>query len=573
MDEQWSTKAADSQVGGPILTGRFKLWTLALVSLLATQAAASAFLPRSFALTLVSNFVAFGLLLSACLIFLLDRARGSERDRLFWTLLAVHWGIQVIAQLIWMHFELVLRRNVPNPFAGDLLPFLSHIPVLAALLLQPHLEPIERRKSLGAVEFLLLLLWFLYLYVFFVMPWQYSVVNEALYDRNYDRLDGLLHVAQAAVLAFLWKRSSGAWRRFYGVFFVAQCLMGYFTYLVNHAIDTGEYYSGSWFDLPFALGLASFTLVGIMGTQVAGSIGSAGQKKAPLQGEWFGILVVLSLPIMAGWAVLDRHALSPVVQFRELATLGTILAMSVLVFIKLHGLGAELTAANETLREASLTDPLTGLRNRRFFDAMITADAEQVLRSYGPHHNGPRHDLIFYIVDLDEFKMVNDSYGHDVGDRVLIEVARRITSAVRTSDVVLRWGGDEFMVISRYAARQEAGLVPSRILEYVGLSEIGLPCIDTPVRQTCSIGWAVFPWLPERPHAVSVEAVLGLADNALYEAKTAGKNRAVGVGPLDAGDAGGQSTLGGDIFAYKKQAESIAGPAKSWRFPSSITSI
>ena len=96
-------------------------------------------------------------------------------------LLAACWGVTLVAQAMWMYFDLVLRKEAPNPFVGDILLFLSNIPFLAALLLQPHLDPVKDRESKGTVDFLLLLLWWLYLYLFFVVPWQYVVLDEAKY--------------------------------------------------------------------------------------------------------------------------------------------------------------------------------------------------------------------------------------------------------------------------------------------------------------------------------------------------------------------------------------------------------
>src|ERR1035437_7892115 len=106
-----------------------------------------------------------------------------------------------------MYSDLVLIKEVPNPFVGDILLWLSNIPVLAALLLQPHRDPMEGRKSMGLVDFLLLLVWWLYLYLFFVIPWQYVALDEAAYGQNYDWLNGLLHPVLLLTLAFLWSHS------------------------------------------------------------------------------------------------------------------------------------------------------------------------------------------------------------------------------------------------------------------------------------------------------------------------------------------------------------------------------
>ena len=74
-----------------------------------------------------------------------------------------------------------------------------------------------------------------------------------------------------------------------------------------------------------------------------------------------------------------------------------------------------------------MTDPLTGLRNRRYFSATIEADVGQALRSHADKHDPHTRDLVFYLIDADNFKEVNDRYGHDIGDVVLVEMARRVS--------------------------------------------------------------------------------------------------------------------------------------------------
>ncbi len=196
---------------------------------------------------------------------------------------------------------------------------------------------------------------------------------------------------------------------------------------------------------------------------------------------------------------------------------------------------AELERLNQELREASLTDPLTGTRNRRFFQVTIEGDTRQAIRSYLTDKAGGRNrDLIFYIVDADLFKEVNDVYGHAAGDEMLAEMTRRIQSAIRMSDVLVRWGGEEFLVVSRYTERSEATTLASRILHMVGNEPFQLKHAGVSLRRTCSVGWAAFPWFCGAPDAVDYEAVVELADQALYAAKQLGRNRAVGMLPRDA---------------------------------------
>jgi diguanylate cyclase (GGDEF)-like protein len=195
---------------------------------------------------------------------------------------------------------------------------------------------------------------------------------------------------------------------------------------------------------------------------------------------------------------------------------------------------AELARANAELQAMSLTDPLTKVRNRRFFRETIESDAMQVVRAYrraGPNAGPIEHgDLIFYFVDLDHFKRVNDEYGHYAGDRVLMECARRLTHVVRQSDLLIRWGGEEFLVVLRSGTRADGDILARRLLRLMGEDPFDIGDGKL-IPMTCSIGWAAFPWIPSQPDALSVDDVLVLADRSMYAAKEAGRNYAVGIAP------------------------------------------
>ena len=195
----------------------------------------------------------------------------------------------------------------------------------------------------------------------------------------------------------------------------------------------------------------------------------------------------------------------------------------------------ELAQANYELQEASLRDPLTGVRNRRFFNSTIGADACQAVRSYRgvPSRAVDRRDLIFLLVDIDHFKSVNDQHGHDAGDRVLVQIAQRLNSVVRESDFLIRWGGEEFLVVCRSSERGDGEIVASRILKAINGQEFDIGN-GVRIERSCSVGWAAFPFIPSALN-LSVDEILRLADRGLYLAKQMGRNQAVGLVPASNG--------------------------------------
>jgi diguanylate cyclase (GGDEF)-like protein len=194
----------------------------------------------------------------------------------------------------------------------------------------------------------------------------------------------------------------------------------------------------------------------------------------------------------------------------------------------------ELARTNQELKEASLTDPLTGTRNRRFFDLIINSDVNQAIRTYSPplsFNGGRNRDLVLYLIDIDHFKQINDDYGHASGDQLLVEISARLNSIMRQTDVLIRWGGEEFLLLSRAAERSEAENLAARVLNAVGEDSYDLPG-GRHIYRTCSVGWAPFPWFTEKPELVGYETILKMADRALYRAKDGGRNRAFGIIPI-----------------------------------------
>jgi len=193
---------------------------------------------------------------------------------------------------------------------------------------------------------------------------------------------------------------------------------------------------------------------------------------------------------------------------------------------------AGLSEANARLKELCLTDTLTGLPNRRYLfqavelDVAVTLRAHRTAASEGVPPRGP--DLVFYVLDLDDFKSVNDDFGRVAGDSVLQQVAEVLVQTSRASDLVVRWGGEEFLVLSRHVDRAGARAFAERIRQAVR-SHIFTAGNGRTLHRTCSVGFAVFPFLPEDPEGVVWETVLGLADQACYAAKRSGRDAWVGI--------------------------------------------
>ncbi|HYM77310.1 MAG TPA: GGDEF domain-containing protein [Candidatus Dormibacteraeota bacterium] len=503
----------------------------ATVVSIALLTAGCLFLPKGMTAVAVSDGFGTLLLVLAMLAFVWNGMSAKGRVRWFWLLQAAGWALWLGDQLVWDYWDLVIRRRLPDMYPADALLFLAGAPMIAGLLLRPHRQQTSSSGRLGLLDFLLLLLWWLDLYVSFVVCWQYPSPNVANYSRNFDLLSQAESVLMIGVLLLFWRQSQGRWKRFYASFAGAAAFNAVAFFLINRALGQGVYYTGSWYDILYCGSFAIYAGVALWGKGLTAAPEAAGDES---YGSWMAnlaMMALLSLPIIALVALLDPRLPHAASNFRVLVTLATMFLMAFLLFMQHRRLNRELSRTNSVLQEASLTDPLTGLRNRRYFTATIEGDVGQALRSHADKHDAHTRDLVFYLIDADSFKEVNDRYGHDVGDTVLVEMARRLSSSIRHSDVLVRWGGEEFLIVSRYTDRAEAELLAQRVLSAVADTPFQLGGSGETIYRSCSLGWAAFPWYPNDPRAVSYEEVLTLADRGLNRAKRAGKNCAYGMMP------------------------------------------
>jgi diguanylate cyclase (GGDEF)-like protein len=179
----------------------------------------------------------------------------------------------------------------------------------------------------------------------------------------------------------------------------------------------------------------------------------------------------------------------------------------VLAALRVKRLHNALLEANRRLARQALTDDLTGLANRRHGARQLEREIALCVR----------HGRLLALlrVDVDHFKPINDSYGHEAGDAVLVEVARRLEAAVRGGDELARWGGDEFVAILPDTDKAGALRAAERLRAFVSEGPIAAAGHQLPV--TISVGWA--HWAGDTP-----DDLLARADRALYRAKDAGRD-------------------------------------------------
>ena len=556
----------------------------------------SLFAPRGFALTAFGDILQNTILLCATLAVFSNVRTASPKAKLFWVLTGLGLGMWLVSQVMWTYIEVFLRHEAPNPFVGDVILFLHIVPMMAAVALQPHVRQDDRAVRVGTLDFALLLTWWLFLYLFIVIPWQYVHPVESVYGRSFDLLYVSEELVLAAGLVMVWSRSRGAWRTIYFQLCGATLVYCVASLVASEAIDLHIYYTGSLYDVPLVAAMAWFVRVGFLARETE-TRSFVEEPPTPGYGIWkarLAMVAVFVTPLMVAWAEFGGDAPKSVRTYRLFLTVAVMLVMGGLVFLKQHLLdrellsllrssrqnldemcrlkdelenkehslkwhGLELQRKNLELQEISFTDVLTGIWNRRYLEEILTAEGGQVLRNYqralGSDIRKIDHrDLVFIMVDVDFFKEVNDRHGHPVGDRLLQLVAQRLSTVVRKSDVLVRWGGEEFLIMSRSTDPSGTPAFCSRVLEVIASEPFDLDH-GIIVRKTCSVGWAAYPWSRGAFESLCVEESIALADAALYKAKAMGRNLGVGI---VAGDAASQNPKAIDLLSVREGVAPLA---------------
>ncbi len=322
---------------------RSKFWSAGVGACLALLALAALILPQSFRLTALSDVIQCLLLLAGTVFFVPHALRAQGRMRLFWRLITLGTGFWFFSQLLWTYFEVWLHTDVPSLFWGDIVLFLHIVPLIAALALRPHVPRDEYAARLGHLDFALLLVWWVYVYVLLVMSWQYAVPDEAAYSHNLNAVYLAEKLVFLIALVACWVYSRGPWKIFYANLFAASLVYSASSYLANWAIARNVYYSGSFYDIPLAVSMAWIALLALW-TSVA-EPQSQTVKAFPAYGVWVargGMIAVFSLPLFATWTLADMNVPARVRSFRLVLTLGAALVMGVMVFLRQRLLDREL---------------------------------------------------------------------------------------------------------------------------------------------------------------------------------------------------------------------------------------
>lgn len=356
---------------------------------------------------------------------LLNAGTPQWRRNLFWMLVAMSCTLWMIGQFEWTYYELYLHRSLPDNDPGDIVFFLRGIPMMAALTLRPHLRRGELRLRFGYLDFALLLSWWIFLYVFIVLPWMYAVPSAAEYNYNYIWLHNASNLIIVAGFGYLWFRSAGAWRVVYAHLFGASTMYMLSSLAINVALGFNRYYTGSLYDIPLISSFLWFAFAGVIAYQKREALDAptgdgldsesdASREESVLPAR-LAMAAVISLPLFAIYALQFSHEEPAVREFRLMTALLASIPLALLVFLRTYLADAD--------RTRLLAQSERSIENLQRLQAQIVQSEKLV--SLGQLAAGAAHEINNPLTAILGFSDLL------AGDPALPEKARTTASKIR----------------------------------------------------------------------------------------------------------------------------------------------
>jgi signal transduction histidine kinase len=310
------------------------------------------FAPRGPVLTAFADLTALMLLAVASGAFCRN-AVLQPRSRAFWLLLALGSALWTVNTGFWAYYEVILRQELPEPCMGDVILFAHVIPFMAAVALRPHRSRADRKVVFDAINFMMLLVWWVFLYAFIVFPEQYVALDVSVYSTSYDLLYTCENLLLVLILGIVASRTQGAWRQVYWKLFVAFGLYTVVSEIMNLAISHKLYYSGSLYDVPFFVALGWLIWAASSARRANLEPSNAPEPASP----WVAVaprlatVAILSLPLLGLWA-LYAHTTPQIRNFRLLVAMAAVLVLGLFVFLKQFLLDRQLIRLLEESRHS-----------------------------------------------------------------------------------------------------------------------------------------------------------------------------------------------------------------------------
>lgn len=324
---------------------------------------AGTLLAKGSLLTAIGDLLQVALIAAAALLAFQNFRTSRANVRGFWLLIFVGAVLWLTSLVLWSVYELWFQRPAPDLPAVDILLFVKLVPLTAAFALDPHTSRDSRSRTFGLLDVSILILFSLYLYTFYVFAYRLLPGAADVYNYHFNLTDAIGNLIFTLVAAYYLFRAEGPWRWMFRIYFLAAALYGLGSDLGNVAIDQGDYYTGSLYDVPLVASLAAFLCFCLLGRALLRDQASSAPAQAgpedlhepqTFYSSQLAMLVTLSTPVIGIW-LLTRSSANELFAFRLVITLATIFVLTLLLSIKQDLLAASLIGTFQRLSDTYST--------------------------------------------------------------------------------------------------------------------------------------------------------------------------------------------------------------------------
>ncbi|HYL85826.1 MAG TPA: ATP-binding protein [Candidatus Angelobacter sp.] len=331
---------------------RLTYWQIGIVAaFLSVYTVVSLTVARGPKLSAFSDIAATTLWVIAVVVMVRAALSNTGRTRWFWFLMA--FGAAMVGTNLgaWLFYEVIAGREPPNPFWADIPLFLQPVPMMAAAALRPGSRQREQKFHLSTLNFLILLMWWVYIYMFLMYPNEFILRNEGIYNLYYYPLFVLEFAVMMAAFGGMALVTEGAWRKIYWHLFSASALYLLAYQWLNGALGREEYYSGSIYDVPNDAAICWFILIAVRACNVPSEQLATEPRGREVDVSGFlAVLAVLSLPVIGLFEFFLDPQASRLGPYRLTVTLISILLLGICVFLRQMLLAREM---KRLLREST----------------------------------------------------------------------------------------------------------------------------------------------------------------------------------------------------------------------------
>jgi signal transduction histidine kinase len=288
-----------------------------------------------FFLSAVSDITAVALWLVTVAAMLWAAFSNQGRTRWFWILLATGAAMVGCNFSAWLYYEVILRQPPPEPFWADIPLFLQPVPMMAAAAMRPGSKQQEQKFHLSTLNFLILLLWWIYIYMFLIYPNEYILPNKTSFNSYYYVLFVLEFAVLLSVLGGMALVAQGAWRKIYWHLFFAGSLYLISYQWLNAALQREEYYSGSLYDVPDFMPIVWLIMIALNARNVPSEEMAGNERTLTTDVPgYLAVLAVLSMPVIGLCELFLDPQATQLRPYRTLVTLIGVLLVGVCVFLR-----------------------------------------------------------------------------------------------------------------------------------------------------------------------------------------------------------------------------------------------